>query len=357
MRHSLMRKTVTNWFQRNFSDPEALGLFFFIVTAFLLFEFFGNLLMPVLISVVIAYLLNSLVKWLQRCRVPQTLAVWLVYLLFLGLMVIAIFALLPTLWRQLSNLITELPVALNKGQTWLTHFAQEHPGMFQSDPIDHIAVVAKQQSVKIGRYLLSYSLTGLKGLLELVVYLVLVPLLVFFLLKDGSAITHWLSRYLPSNRGLIHSVWSEVHQKIGAYVRSRVLEMLIVAVISVLSFSFLGMQYAFLMGICVGVSVLVPYIGAILVTVPVFFIGLMQWGFSAHFAYLLITYAAIVALDANVLFPLLFSETMDLHPIVIILSVLVFGGIWGFWGVFFAIPLAALVKAILSAWPQVKMSQ
>ena len=354
MQPSLMRQTISNWFRRNFSDPEALGLFFFIVIAFLLFEFFSDLLMPVLISVVIAYLLNSLVEWGLTLRLPRVLAVWLVYFLFLGLMLIAVFALLPILWRQFSNLISELPVALNRGQDWLSTFAQHHPSVFSSDPVARIAIAVKQQSMKIGQYILSYSLSGIKGLLEVVVYLVLVPLLVFFFLKDGKAITHWISRYLPSNRGLIHSVWSEVHQKIGAYVRSRVLEMLIVAVISVVAFVLLGMQYAFLIGICVGLSVIVPYIGAILVTVPVFFIGLMQWGFSPHFGYLLLAYAVIIAIDANVLFPLLFSETMNLHPIVIILSVLVFGGIWGFWGVFFAIPLAALVKAILSAWPQVK---
>lgn len=354
MQHSLMRQTISNWFKRNFSHPEALGLFFFIITALLLFEFFGNLLMPVLISVVIAYLLTSVVRWLECLRVPRSIGVWLVYLLFLAVMLIAIFALLPTLWRQLNNVITELPAALNKAQQWLSQLANAYPTLFANDPIERIATLIKQQSMQIGQHLLSYSLSGIRNLLEIVVYLVLVPLLVFFFLKDGELIAHWLSRYLPSNRGLIHSVWSEVHQKIGAYVRSRIVEMLIIAAISVLAFALLGMQYAFLIGILVGVSVIVPYIGAILVTVPVFVIGLMQWGLSAHFGYLLLAYAVIIALDANVLFPLLFSETMDLHPIVIILAVLIFGGIWGFWGVFFAIPLAALVKAILTAWPQAK---
>ncbi len=356
MPHSLMRQTISNWFRRNFSDPEALGLFFFIITAFLLFEFFGNLLVPVLVSVVIAYLLNSLVVWLGYLRLPRIVAVWLVYLLFLGMMLIAVFALLPTLWKQLSNLIAELPLALNKGQEWLTRFVQYHPTWFTNNPIDHLAMMIKEQSVKIGQYLVSYSLSGLKGLLEMVVYLVLVPLLVFFFLKDGKSITTWLGRYLPSNRGLVHSVWSEVHQKIGAYVRSRVLEMLIITAISVLAFGLLGMQYAFLISIFVGLSVMVPYIGAILVTVPIFVIGLMQWGLSPHFGYLLLAYAVIITIDANVLFPLLFSEAMDLHPIVIILSVLIFGGFWGFWGVFFAIPLAALVKAILSAWPSTRLT-
>lgn len=126
-----------------------------------------------------------------------------------------------------------------------------------------------------------------------------------------------------------------MNQKIGAYIRGRVIEIIIVSIISVISFSLLKLQYAFLLGVLLGVSVIVPYIGAIVVTVPVAVIGLMQWGLlSAHFAYLMIIYVVIIILDGNLLVPLLFSEVMDLHPVVIILSVLIFGGIWGFWGIF-----------------------
>ena len=70
--------------------------------------------------------------------------------------------------------------------------------------------------------------------------------------------------------------------------------------------------------------------------------------------YLMLAYGIIQGLDGNVLVPLLFSEAVKMHPVVIVLAVLVFGGLWGFWGVFFAIPLATLVKAILTAWPTAK---
>ncbi len=148
-----------------------------------------------------------------------------------------------------------------------------------------------------------------------------------------------------------------MNQKIGAYVRGRVIEIIIVSIVAVIAFALLGLQYAFLLGVLLGLSVIVPYIGAIVVTIPIAIVGLMQWGLSAHFAYLMIVYAIIITLDGNLLVPLLFSEAMDLHPIVIILSVLVFGGIWGFWGIFFAIPLATLVKTVLNAWPKARISQ
>ena len=73
---------------------------------------------------------------------------------------------------------------------------------------------------------------------------------------------------------------------------------------------------------------------------------------TPDFAWLMVTYLVIQALDGNLLVPLLFSEAVNLHPVAIIIAVLVFGGLWGFWGVFFAIPLATLVKAVLNAWPK-----
>ena len=102
----------------------------------------------------------------------------------------------------------------------------------------------------------------------------------------------------------------------------------------------------------VGLSVIVPYIGATVVTIPVAAVAFFQWGLGPEFTWLIISYLVIQALDGNVLVPWLFGNVVDIHPIAIIISILVFGGIWGFWGVFFAIPLATLVKAILHAWPR-----
>jgi putative permease len=82
-------------------------------------------------------------------------------------------------------------------------------------------------------------------------------------------------------------------------------------------------------------------------------VAFFQWGLSTEFGYLMLGYTIIQGLDGNVLVPLLFSDAVDLHPVLIIAAVLVFGGLWGVWGVFFAIPLASLVKAVINAWPSV----
>ncbi len=99
----------------------------------------------------------------------------------------------------------------------------------------------------------------------------------------------------------------------------------------------------------VGFSVLIPYIGAFVVTIPVVGVALFQFGAGTEFWSCFAVYLIIQALDGNLLVPVLFSEAVNLHPLVIILSVVIFGGLWGFWGVFFAIPLATLIKAVIHA--------
>ena len=343
---------ISNWFVKNFSDPEALALFFTLLFGFLVIKFFGQYLLPVVISIVVAYLFASPVRWLKRWHFPNWLAVTVVYIFFLGLFLLALFGFLPLMWKQLVGMIHEFPRAVNRGQAWMTDLVHHYPKIFPANPLDNVAAYLQDQSARIGHFILSFSLSSIPGVIEMILYFVLVPLLIFFFLKDGNAIGHWLSRFLPECRGLIRIVWHEMNQKIGIYMRGRVIEILIVSVVAVIAFAALGLQYAFLLGVLLGLSVIVPYIGAVIVAIPIAIVGLMQWGLSPHFAYLMIVYAVVVTLDGNLLVPLLFSGAMDLHPIMIILSVLVFGGIWGFWGVFFAIPLATLIKTVLNAWPQ-----
>ena len=112
----------------------------------------------------------------------------------------------------------------------------------------------------------------------------------------------------------------------------------------------MGLDFAVLLGFLVGISVLVPYLGAVVVTFPMALVAYFQFGWSSDLVWILVAYGIIQLLDGNVLVPILFSEAVNLHPIAIIVAVLFFGGIWGFWGVFFAIPLAILLQSVLKAW-------
>jgi putative permease len=174
--------------------------------------------------------------------------------------------------------------------------------------------------------------------------------MVFFFLKDKEMIIEWFSRFLPDERKLATEVWNEVNVQTGNYIRGKIWEILIVWWVTYITFRLLGLQFGLLLSFFVGLSVLVPYIGATVMFFPVALIAFFQWGWSSEFAYVMIALGVIQALDGNLLVPLLLSGVVNLHPISIIVALLVFGGLWGLWGLFFAIPLATLVHAVIKAW-------
>lgn len=347
-----MIQIIKAWFNRYFSDPEAVLLFVMLVIGVVLVMTLGNILAPVLASVVIAYLLQWVVVHLQKYRIPRLPAVILVFSAFLGLFFTALFVLLPMLWKQVASLISNLPDMLLKSQHTLSNLVVSFPEFFSQEQIDAFTTDLLNESRDWAKVVLSISWSSITGLITWLVYLVLVPLLVFFFLKDRQRITQWMTNFLPKKRGALRKVTAEVNEQIGNYIRGKVVEIVIVTLATYAVFWYFHLQYGILLAVLVGVSVLIPYVGAIVSTIPVFLVAYLQWGFHAEFGYFAVTYLIVQGLDANLLVPLLFSEAVNLHPVAIIVATLFFGGIWGFWGVFFAIPLATLVKALINAWPR-----
>lgn len=347
-----MFKVLRDWIQRYFSDEEAVVLAVLLFLAFTAVLTLGGMLAPVLAGMVLAYLMQGLVTTLERLRLPGGVAVGLVFALFMGLLVVFIVVVLPLLWHQLITLFNELPGMLAKWQSLLLLLPERYPHLVSDEQVLQAIEVARGEIGKFGQWALTFSLSSLPLLVNIMIYLVLVPILVFFFLKDRAIIGRWVSGYLPSERALITRVAEEMNRQIANYIRGKVIEIVICGGVTYIAFVALGLNYAALLALLVGVSVVVPYVGAVVVTVPVMLIALFQWGWSDQFIYLMAVYGIIQTLDGNVLVPLLFSEAVNLHPVAIICAVLLFGGLWGFWGVFFAIPLATLFKAVLDAWPR-----
>ncbi|MDH4610806.1 AI-2E family transporter [Pseudomonas sp. BN102] len=347
-----MLKVLRDWVQRYFSDEEAVVLAVVLVLGFTAVLTLGNMLAPVLAGLVLAFLMQGLVNLLERLRLPQTLAVWIVFALFIGVLALIMGVLVPLLWQQLSTLFQELPGMLGEWQSLLLLLPERYPHLVTDEQVLKAIEVTRSEVGKFGQWALTFSLSSLPLLVNIMIYLVLVPILVFFFLKDRELIGRWLVGYLPSERGLMTQVWDEMNTQIANYIRGKVIEIVICGGVTYVAFVSLGLNYAALLALLVGLSVIVPYIGAVVVTVPVALIALFQWGWSDQFIYLMVVYTVIQTLDGNVLVPLLFSEAVNLHPVAIICAVLLFGGLWGFWGVFFAIPLATLFKAVLDAWPR-----
>ncbi len=347
-----MISVVSRWYQERFSDPHAVTLFLLLVFGFSVIYFIGGLITPFLVAVVLAYLLDWPLIQLMRLRLSRTWATLIILMLFVTMMVMLTLGLVPTVWHQGVNLVKAMPTMLKEGQEFLLMLPKENPDVFNEELIKAALLTLQEHIVGSGEAIVSASFASLFDLAAILIYSILVPLLVFFMLKDKRLLVNSLVKILPQNRRLAMEVWTEMNGQIANYIRGKVFEIIIVGFSTWLVFFFTDLQYAALLAVLVGFSVLIPYIGAAAVTVPVIVVGLFQWGLTPEFTYMMIAYGIIQALDGNLLVPILFSEAVNLHPVAIIMSVLLFGGLWGFWGVFFAIPLATLVKAVLNAWPK-----
>ena len=347
-----MNRVLSTWFKRYLSHPEAVALVVIFIMTLIVFKTMGQVLTPVVAGAIIAYLLSGLVRKLERWHCPHLLAVSLVFSLFMILLLLSCLWLLPLLWNEMVNLVTEVPTMFNNTQALAFKLHDMFPELISINQLQQGITQVTAHLANFGKEVVSFSLTSLFGIVTMVVYLVLVPFLVFFFLRDGKDIMKWFLHFLPAKRHVLQGVWHELHGKIRSYIQGKIIEITIIAVVTMIAFGILGLRYAVLLGALVGVSVVIPYVGAVVVTVPIVVIGLIQWGWSEHFFYLMLIYTMISLLDANVLVPLLFSEIMNLHPLAIILSVLLFGNIFGFWGVFFAIPLMTLVSVVIKSWPK-----
>lgn len=338
------------WYRRKFSDPDAAMLLIMIILSTAVLLLWGQMIMPVLVAAVIAYLLDWPVCRLVSIGMGRALACSIVMLLFVTVVVLLFVGLMPIVTRQSVNLIQETPLIWQKAQDWVLTLPEKYPDYVQLNQIYQMMESLNDRLVEVGQSLISASFSSLIDVAALLVYLILVPLMVFFMLKDKNFFLASISRIMPKERRLIAQVGHEMNAQIANYIRGKVIEILIVGSVSCVTFVLMDLRYATLLGVLVGLSVLIPYIGAAVVTIPVAVVAMFQWGISPDFWYLMVAYSIIQALDGNLLVPLLFSEAVSLHPLYIIIAVLFFGGLWGFWGVFFAIPLATLVKALITAW-------
>ena len=343
---------VREWLHRNLSDPQVVSLGIILLGVLALIILFGSLMAPVIASVILAYFLEGPVRSMERLKLPRGLSAGVLALALLLGVVVVLFALVPLLTRQAAQVFQEIPSIIANAQAWMLGLPERYPSMITIEQVEALLSTVTKDIGSMRQLVVSRSVVVGVGLIYMAVYLVLVPLMVFFFLRDKEAIIAWMVRFVPRNQGLVRNVWSEVDVQLANYIRGKVIEILLVWVAAYLLFTLLGLKYAMLLSALVGLSVLVPYLGALAMTIPIAIVAYAQWGLEAHTLYVLVAYTVLQVIDGNLLVPLLFSEAVNLHPVAIIAAVLFFGGVWGFWGVFFAIPLATVVHAVINAWPR-----
>ncbi|WP_174625761.1 AI-2E family transporter [Candidatus Methylobacter favarea] len=341
-------------FKRFLPNSQAISLAFILIVSFALIYSLSGVLMPVFASIILAYLLEGLVAKAEKLNLPRLPAVCLVFSVFMTGLIFLLFYLMPIVSQQAVELIQQIPDIIRRAQTEILRLPKMYPQFISENKIQEIMFAVQKELLTYGQNMLSVSAASVVGLVSALIYLFLVPMMVFFFLKDKRLLVEWFLQFMPTDRHLTVRVWEEVNVQMSNYVRGKFVEVFILWFVSYITFATMDLNYAMLLAVLMGLSVIIPYVGATLVTVPVFAVAYFQWGLSNdNFMYIVIAYSIIQALDGVILVPVLFSEAVNLHAIAIVVAILFFGGLWGFWGVFFAIPLATVVKAVLTAWPRI----
>lgn len=208
-----MLEMLMQWYRRRFSDPEAIALLVILVAGFSILFFFSGLLAPLLVAIVLAYLLEWPTARLQAIGCSRRWAASIVLILFVGILLLMAFVVMPIAWQQGIYLIRDMPGMLNKLSDFAATLPRRYPALMDAGIIDAMAENMRTRMLNMGDSVVKYSLASLVGLLTLAVYLVLVPLMVFFLVKDKEQMLNAVRRVLPRNRGLAGQVWNEMNQQ------------------------------------------------------------------------------------------------------------------------------------------------
>ena len=347
-----MLEEINNLFRKIFSSEETLVFALLLTGAFLTLFFFGNILTPFLISIIFAYLLVGMQKRLEEYGLNSTLALILTYSFFLLLGVALMVWLVPLVYQQLQSLILEIPKWVNSFMIFVQNIPEKYPDLISSDQITTFLQSLSGQITAISEDFLKASIAGIQNTVTIAINLVLLPILVFFFLFDRESIISGFLSVLPNKRAMLQNVWVEMDDQLSNYARGKAIEIVIVGLVAAVIFMYFDLQYVALLSVLVGFSVLIPFLGAFIVTLPVAVLGLLQFGLTFDFWLLMGLYVILQMLDGYLLVPILFSDAVKLHPVIIMLAVFIFGGMFGFWGIFFAIPIATLIKAIWNSWPK-----
>ena len=341
-------QVILSWLRSITADTQLVVLLASLLGIFLLILLVGNMLAPVLAAIALAYVLDGVVELLQRCKLPRLLAIVITGSGALLILLLLLVSVLPLLSDQVGRLVSHAPEYVQAIRTMLGQLQDNYAEWMNSEYLQNAIANFGGKLQEWGGALLKFSIASIPGLITLMVYAVLVPVLVFFLLKDKEQIIGWGQQFLPAEHSLLDRVWKELDLQIGNYIRGKFWETVAVGLAMWLAYWWMGHEYALLLAVLTGISVWIPFVGAAVVTIPVVLLSFFQWGWSDMTLYALLAYGIVQALDANLLVPWLFSEMVNLHPIAIIVAILAFGAMWGLLGVVIAIPMAALVKSVLS---------
>jgi predicted PurR-regulated permease PerM len=324
--------------------------------------FLQPLLVPVAAAAIMAYLLDPVVEWLARRGIPRTRAVLIVFASALAGLAGILVWVLPQLYHQSVELSTQLPTLVEQTGQKAQAMAEHYKSKYAANQIFTQAIEQSQDWVKkqlpgLPDRVLSFvvgSLEGFLGVFGFLLGLIVVPVYLFFFLRDAAMISRRWSDYLPLRnsefKNEVVSCLTEINRYLIAFFRGQILVTLIDgAIIGVLLLLWPArLPFALLIGLMVAILQLIPYMGILICWIPAVLIAITHYGDWQHPLYVTALFLIVSNLDGFLIAPRIVGDAVGLHPMTVIVSVflwtLLFGGLLG---ALLAVPLTATLKVLL----------
>jgi predicted PurR-regulated permease PerM len=301
------------------------------------------ILTPFLLAAILAYICNPLVSRMTRRRVPRTLAVILVLLLLATAFIVLLLVLLPLLIRQVRAIADQAPVYVDWLRTAVAPRLEQFFGVQLETVMVRDWVASHMAEIRDFALKLLPSLkSGGLAVVGFLVSLVLVPVVLFYFLRDWDALIDGIDRMVPRRwHAQVTTLAAEIDAVLGQFLRGQLLVMLGMALFYTIGLWFAGLDYALSVGMLAGLVTFVPYLGVIFGVVLATLTGLLQFQELMPLIWVWAVFVAANLVEGYVLVPWLVGDRIGLHPVAVIFALLAFGSLFGFFGVLLALPVSA----------------
>jgi predicted PurR-regulated permease PerM len=315
------------------------------------------LLAPFIAAFIIAYALNPLVEYLSAKKISRALASAMILVAFLLIIITAVLLLAPQIAFQFSELVKTLPGALNDLQNSINNSLLpklNSMGIPTQDIQDKVSkdLPAKLESILKGLLNgLSGVFTGLSIVLTQVVNLILIPFLTFYIMKDFDDIKSLVKKMLPaSRRTQAVSYYHKIDSLLGSFIRGQLLASVIHGILVFVFLSILGIKYAVFLGAIGIILNLIPYFGLLVEITLAVIVSLFSGNAGLQVPLVIVLYLLQNLLETSVIVPKIVGEKIGLHPVLLILSLLIFSYFFGFLGMLIALPVMSVIIMFFKEW-------
>lgn len=355
-----------SWFFKWFLDNKAvtvflvtllLGLNIFILSkiSFLfipVIDFLSVVMLPVILSGLLFYLLNPLVDLMEKYKINRVLAISIIFVIIAFLLIIGLAVAIPNLQRQVVIFAQNVPSYIEDADRVIDDLVTKRlPDDFRPQLEQVLAQFSTQATAwasNISSKAVNWVSAIISGTSQVIVALIIMPFMLFYLLRDGKGLRDYITQFLPNKlREPVGKALSDVNQQLANYVRGQITVAVIVAIMFIIFFKIIGLRYAVALGVTAGVLNLVPYLGSFLAMLPALVLGLIAG--PIMLLKVIIVFIVEQTIEGRFVSPLILGSQLNIHPITILFVLLTSGSMFGIWGVLLGIPIYASAKVVISA--------